>query len=56
MQKLWLLYAPGSLIYLATMQARQGQPLSGPETGLLIIIWTAAAFAGWMLWSGTLGL
>ena len=51
-----LLYAPGSLIYLATMKARQGQPLSGPETGLLIIIWTAAAFAGWMLWSGTLTL
>lgn len=26
---------------------------SGPETGLLII-WPATAFAGWMLWSGTL--
>jgi arginine:ornithine antiporter/lysine permease len=51
-----LLYAPGSLIYLATIKARQGQPLSGPETGLLIIIWAAAAFAGWMLWSGTLAL
>ncbi|OYQ26836.1 arginine-ornithine antiporter [Pseudomonas mandelii] len=51
-----LLYAPGSLIYLVTMKSRQGQPLSGPETGLLIIIWTAAAFAGWMLWSGTLAL
>jgi arginine:ornithine antiporter/lysine permease len=51
-----LLYAPGSLIYLATMKSRQGQPLSGPETGLLIIIWTAAAFAGWMLWLGTLAL
>jgi arginine:ornithine antiporter/lysine permease len=51
-----LLYAPGSLIYLATIRSRQGQPLSGPETGLLIIIWTAAAFAGWMLWSGTLAL
>lgn len=51
-----LLYAPGSLIYLGSMKARQGQPLSGPETGLLIIIWTAAAFAGWMLWSGTLAL
>ena len=51
-----LLYAPGSLIYLVTMKTRQGQPLSGPETGLLIIIWVAAAFAGWMLWSGTLAL
>jgi arginine:ornithine antiporter/lysine permease len=51
-----LLYAPGSLIYLATMKSRQGKPLSGPETGLLIIIWTAAAFAGWMLWTGTLTL
>jgi arginine:ornithine antiporter / lysine permease len=49
-----LLYAPGSLIYLGTLRARQGQPLSGPETGLLIIIWAAAAYAGWMLWSGTL--
>jgi len=49
-----LLYAPGSLIYLGTMRARQGQPLSGPEAGLLIIIWAAAAYAGWMLWSGTL--
>jgi len=51
-----LLYAPGSLIYLGTLKARQGQPLSGPETGLLIIIWAAAAYAGWMLWSGTLTL
>lgn len=51
-----LLYAPGSLIYLGTMKARQGQALNGPETGLLIIIWTAAAIAGWMLWSGTLAL
>lgn len=51
-----LLYAPGSLIYLATIKSRQGKPLSGPETGLLIIIWTAAAFAGWMLWTGTLTL
>ncbi|WP_321852128.1 arginine-ornithine antiporter [Pseudomonas paraveronii] len=49
-----LLYAPGSLIYLGTLRARQGLPLSGPETGLLIIIWAAAAYAGWMLWSGTL--
>jgi arginine:ornithine antiporter/lysine permease len=51
-----LLYAPGSLIYLGTLRARQGQALSGPETGLLIIIWAAAAYAGWMLWSGTLTL
>ncbi|SDR22468.1 arginine:ornithine antiporter, APA family [Pseudomonas grimontii] len=51
-----LLYAPGSLIYLGSMKARQGQPLSGPETGLLIIIWAAAAYAGWMLWTGTLTL
>ncbi|NMX50968.1 arginine-ornithine antiporter [Pseudomonas veronii] len=51
-----LLYAPGSLIYLGTLRARQGQALSGPETGLLIIIWSAAAYAGWMLWSGTLTL
>ena len=51
-----LLYAPGSLIYLGSMKARQGQPLSGPETGLLIIIWAAAAYAGWMLWSATLTL
>ena len=51
-----LLYAPGSLIYLGSMKARQGQPLSGPETGLWIIIWAAAAYAGWMLWSGTLTL
>jgi arginine:ornithine antiporter/lysine permease len=51
-----LLYAPGSLIYLASMKSRQGQPLNGPETGLLIIIWTAAAFAVRMLWSGTLAL
>ena len=51
-----LLYAPGSLIYLGTMKARQGQPLNGPETGLLIIIWAAAAYAGWMLWSGALSL
>jgi arginine:ornithine antiporter/lysine permease len=51
-----LLYAPGSLIYLASMKSRQGQPLNGPETGLLIIIWTAAAFAGWMLWTGALTL
>jgi len=51
-----LLYAPGSLIYLGTLRARQGQALSGPETGLLIIIWAAAAYAGWMLWSGPLTL
>lgn len=51
-----LLYAPGSLIYLGTLRARQGQALSGPETGLLIIIWAAAAYAGWMLWSATLTL
>ncbi|SEE61064.1 arginine-ornithine antiporter [Pseudomonas migulae] len=51
-----LLYAPGSLIYLGTLKAREGQPLSGPETGLLIIIWAAAAYAGWMLWSGALTL
>jgi arginine:ornithine antiporter/lysine permease len=51
-----LLYAPGSLIYLGTMKARQGQALSGPETGLLIIIWAAAAYAAWMLWRGTLTL
>ncbi len=49
-----LLYAPGSLIYLTSMKSRQGQPLNGPETGLLIIIWGAAALAGWMLWSGAL--
>lgn len=47
-----LLYAPGSLIYLASMTSRQGQLLNGPETGLLIIIWGAADLAGWMLWSG----
>ncbi|QLL16579.1 arginine-ornithine antiporter [Pseudomonas chlororaphis] len=51
-----LLYAPGSLIYLASMKSRQGQALNGPETALLIIIWTAAAFAGRMLWTGTLAL
>jgi arginine:ornithine antiporter/lysine permease len=51
-----LLYAPGSLIYLGTMKARLGQPLSGPETVLLIIIWTAATFAGRMLWTGELTL
>jgi arginine:ornithine antiporter / lysine permease len=51
-----LLYAPGSLIYLASMKARQGQPLNGAETGLLIIIWAAAAFAGRMLWTGALTL
>ncbi len=51
-----LLYAPGSLIFLGTLRARQGQPLNGPETGLLIMIWTAAVYAGWMLWSGTLTL
>ncbi|MEB2651781.1 arginine-ornithine antiporter [Pseudomonas siliginis] len=51
-----LLYAPGSLIYLGTLKTRQGQPLSGPETGVLIIIWAAAIYAGRMLWSGTLTL
>lgn len=51
-----LLYAPGSLIYLATKRARQGQALNGFEWGLLIVIWAAAAFAGWMLWSGKLAL
>ncbi|WP_256585974.1 MULTISPECIES: basic amino acid/polyamine antiporter [unclassified Pseudomonas] len=51
-----LLYAPGSLIFLGTLRARQGQPLNGPETGLLIMIWTAAVYAGWVLWSGTLTL
>jgi arginine:ornithine antiporter/lysine permease len=51
-----LLYAPGSLIQLGTLKTRQGQPLSGPETGVLIIIWTAAIYAGRMLWAGTLTL
>ncbi|MDT3309939.1 arginine-ornithine antiporter [Pseudomonas sp. rhizo66] len=51
-----LLYAPGSLIYLGTLKTRQGQPLSGPETGVLIIIWAAAIYAGRMLWAGTLTL
>ncbi|WP_336341434.1 arginine-ornithine antiporter [Pseudomonas atacamensis] len=51
-----LLYAPGSLIYLGTLKTRQGQPLSGPVTGVLIIIWAAAIYAGRMLWSGTLTL
>lgn len=51
-----LLYAPGSLIYLGTLKTRQGQPLSGPETGVLITIWAAAIYAGRMLWSGTLTL
>lgn len=51
-----LLYAPGTLIYLMTLRTRQGWHFSGPETGLLVIIWGAAAVAGWMLWSGTLTL
>ncbi|MFS2156748.1 arginine-ornithine antiporter [Pseudomonas sp. Pseusp122] len=49
-----LLYAPGSLIYLGTLKARQGRPLNRPETGLLLVIWAAAAYAAWMLWSGAL--
>jgi len=44
------------LIYLGTLKTRQGQPLSGSETGVLIIIWTAAIYAGRMLWAGTLTL
>ncbi|MGY2201446.1 basic amino acid/polyamine antiporter [Pseudomonas gingeri] len=48
-----LLYAPGSLIYLAT---RRGQGLNGLAKGLLALIWLAAALAGWMLWKGLLSL
>jgi len=51
-----LLYAPGSLIYLGTLITRQGQRLSDPETGVLIIIWAAAIYAGRILWAGTLTL
>lgn len=51
-----LLYAPGSLIYLGTRKAREGRSFSAPEIGLLVIIWAAAAYAGWMLWSGALTL
>ncbi|SCW36349.1 MULTISPECIES: arginine-ornithine antiporter [unclassified Pseudomonas] len=51
-----LLYAPGSLIYLSAQRARTGQALTGFGWGLLLVIWAAAIFAGWMLWSGQLSL
>jgi len=48
-----LLYAPGSLIYLATPQRK---PLNSFAKGLLALIWLAAAGAAWMLWRGLLSL
>lgn len=51
-----LLYAPGSLIYLSAQRARTGRAFTGFGWGLLLVIWAAAIFAGWMLWSGQLSL
>lgn len=50
-----LLYAPGSLIYLATARGK-GLSLNLFERGLLLLVWCGALAAGWMLWTGALSL